>query len=507
MNPNLTLYLGDVYEKGTPTEFDNWYGLNQPGNTFYGRFREITLPTVGNHEYTGGQAPGYFDYWDNTAHYYSVDRHGWHIISLDTNPAFNQTAPGSAQYTWLQNDLASNTQPCTLAFYHQPRFNIGDEGPSNYLDPMWALMAQKGVDLVINGHDHSYQRYVPLDGAGNPSASGVTEIINGAGGHALGTFPASDSRLAASAQQFGALRLGLNSAGAAYQFVNTSGSVVDSGSTQCDTSTIDTTSPAAVTDLVATSTYKTKVDLTWTPPTDNVGVTRYRVFRDGSLLDTIAAATTYTDTTVTSGSTHTYTVRALDDAGNVSDASNGASATTPTVSVLFHDGFESGDLSNWTNPAGNGGVPNSGLSAQGTNVFAGSYAARALAASVGSNGASAWRTLSQPESNLYYVSRFKATSHNTSVNLMRMRSGLAASSPVVTVGPVRHEQTDPAERQRRHPGDDHQHHDRGRRQLAHRPGAHRGRRCRLDRGLAGRHEGHRPQPFDGRPRDQPGREG
>ena len=141
MNPNLTLYLGDVYEKGTPTEFDNWYGLNQPGNTFYGRFRDITLPTVGNHEYTAGQAPGYFDYWDNTPHYYSVNRHGWHIISLDANSAFNQTAVGTPQYTWLQNDLNSNTQPCTLAFYHQPRYNIGDEGPSTYLDAMWSLMA------------------------------------------------------------------------------------------------------------------------------------------------------------------------------------------------------------------------------------------------------------------------------------------------------------------------------------------------------------------------------
>ena len=322
MNPNLTLYLGDVYEKGTPTEFDNWYGLNQPGNTFYGRFRDITLPTVGNHEYTAGQAPGYFDYWDNTPHYYSVNRHGWHIISLDANSAFNQTAVGTPQYTWLQNDLNSNTQPCTLAFYHQPRYNIGDEGPSTYLDAMWSLMASKGVDLVINGHDHSYQRYVPLDGAGNPSPSGVTEIINGAGGHALGAFPGSDPNLAASAQQFGALKLGLNSAGAAYQFVNTSGSVVDSGSTKCNTSTIDTTSPAAITDLVATSTYKTKIDLTWTPPTDNVGVTRYRIFRDGSLLDTIAAASTYSDTTVTPGSSHSYTVRALDDAGNVAAASN-----------------------------------------------------------------------------------------------------------------------------------------------------------------------------------------
>ncbi|MGZ4437744.1 MAG: fibronectin type III domain-containing protein [Nocardioidaceae bacterium] len=433
MNPNLTLYLGDVYEKGTPTEYDNWYGLSQPTNTFYGRFRDITLPTIGNHEYTAGQAPGYFDYWDNTPHYYSVDRNGWHIVSLDTNSAFNQTAVGTPQYTWLQNDLQNNTQPCTLVFYHQPRFNIGDEGPSTYLDPIWSLMAQNGVDLVINGHDHTYQRYVPLDGAGNPSATGVTEIINGAGGHALGGFPGSDTRLAATAQQFGALKLGLNSAGAAYQFVTTSGTTLDSGSAKCDATTADTVSPTAPTNLTATSTYKTKIDLSWTPSTDDVGVTRYRIFRDGALLDTISAASSYSDTTVTPGSTHSYQVRALDDAGNVSGASNTASATTPTVAVLFHDGFETGDMSNWTNPGGTTNPPNSGLTVQSNDVFAGTYAARALSAS-GTNGASAWKTLAQSESDLYYEARFKVNSHSSTVNLLRMRNGLAASSPIVTAG-------------------------------------------------------------------------
>ena len=100
MNPNLTLYLGDVYEKGTPTEFDNWYGLEPAGGTRSTAGSATSrCPTVGNHEYTAGQAPGYFDYWDNTPHYYSVNRHGWHIISLDANSAFNQTAAGTPQYT------------------------------------------------------------------------------------------------------------------------------------------------------------------------------------------------------------------------------------------------------------------------------------------------------------------------------------------------------------------------------------------------------------------------
>ena len=187
---------------------------------------------------------------------------------------------------------------------------------------------------------------------------------------------------------------------------------------------------------------------------------------------------------MTPGSTHSYTVRALDDAGNVAAASNIASATTPNVSVLFHDGFESGDMSNWTNPAGNGGVPNSGLSVQSTDVFAGTYAAKALAAVAGANGASAWRTLSQPESNLYYVARFKANSHNTSVNLMRMRNGLAASSPVVSLGLSTTNKLTLRNDSAVTPGDDHQRHDRDARRLAHGPGA-RARSALPDRRRSG----------------------
>jgi chitodextrinase len=430
-NPNLMLYLGDVYEKGTSTEFDNWYGDNQPDSPFYGRLRSITLPSVGNHEYEGNQAPGYFDYWDNVPHYYSVNRHGWHIISLDSNSAYGQLSPTSAQYQWLQQDLAANTQPCTLAFFHHPRFNIGDEGPSTGVDGFWKLFAQYGVDLVVNGHDHTYQRYAALDGNGNPDPAGVTEIINGAGGHALGQFPGSDPNLVKSAQEFGALRLGLNQAGAAFRFTTVNGSTLDSGSVKCNSATADTTSPTAPLNLTATSTYKTRIDLSWKAATDNVGVTRYRVFRDGSLLTTVDAGESYADNAVTPGSTHSYTVRALDDAGNVSAASDPASATTPAVSVLFHDGFESGDLSQWTNPPPIANPVQTGLAIDTTQVSDGAFSARSTVN--GNAGSAAWHTLAQPESNLYYTARFKAVSHTGQVNLMRLRNGTLSSGAIASL--------------------------------------------------------------------------
>jgi fibronectin type 3 domain-containing protein len=425
-NPNLFLYLGDVYENGTSTEFYNWYrssGGALPTNGYYGRFNSITDPTIGNHEYTLGQAPGYFDFWDNVPHYYSYNSHGWHFISLDANSAFNQTAPGTAQYDWLVNDLNSNTQPCTIVYYHQPLYNIGEEGPSTYLSSFWSLFAQHSVDLVVNGHDHTYQRWTPLDAAGNPSPNGVTELVAGAGGHALGVFVTSDSRVVATATQFGALRFELNNEGAAYQFDNTNNQVLDSGSVPCDPSASDIVAPTAPTNLTATASYKTRIDLAWNQSSDNVGVTGYEIYRDGQPLVTIGPQSSYSDNSVLPGSTHTYKVRALDAQGNHSGFSNDATATTPTVAVLFHDGFESGDFSNWTT--------NNGLVAQQAHVFAGSWAAEAVA--TGGAGASAFKNLAQSETSLYYVTRFNVLSQTTNVNLLRFRNNLAAANALATL--------------------------------------------------------------------------
>ena len=103
--PELFLYLGDVYEKGMPTEFYNWYGTS---STFFGRFKTISNPTIGNHDYLSGAAPGYFDYWDNVPNYYSFNAGGWHFISLNSISKFSPTAVGSAQYNFVQQDLTNS---------------------------------------------------------------------------------------------------------------------------------------------------------------------------------------------------------------------------------------------------------------------------------------------------------------------------------------------------------------------------------------------------------------
>jgi chitodextrinase len=404
--PNLFLYLGDVYEKGTSTEFRNWY---DPAY-WYGGLRSITNPTIGNHEYENGAAPGYFGYWDNVPHYYSYDANGWHFISLDTNSQFGQVAPGTGQYTWLAGDLANNTQPCTLVYFHHPLFNIGQEGGSSSLQPLWQLLVQHGVDLVVNGHDHTYQRWVPLDGNGNPSPQGITELVDGTGGHALGSFISTDSRVAASASAYGALRLELNPNGAVYAFVTAQGQTLDSGSVQCGVSS-DSTPPTTPAGLTATAPSDGEVDLSWTPSTDAVGVTGYEVWRDEALLSSGSSAS-YVDSSVTPSTTYQYKVRAYDAAGNRSGFSGSASVTTPAAGAAFSDGFESGDLSKWASSRG--------ISAQQGEVFAGSWAARAIA-----NGSPAYATttLSAERTELFYRAQVKVISQGAnSTYLLRFRT-------------------------------------------------------------------------------------
>ncbi|HSM38313.1 MAG TPA: right-handed parallel beta-helix repeat-containing protein, partial [Candidatus Limnocylindrales bacterium] len=276
-NPNMFSYVGDVYERGTATEFTNWYGID----TNYGRFRSITNPVIGNHENLDPNSAGYFDYWDNAPNYYSVDAAGWHLLFIDSTGTFGQTSPSSQQYQWIAADLAANQSPCTMAIYHHPAYTIApsyNSGDPGRVQPIWTLLANNGVDVVINGHDHDYQRWMPMDGSGTVTPGGTTEFVVGTGGHGIQGFVRSDSRVAAgfdtSPAAFGALRMELNSAGAAYQFIDVDGIVLDSGSLQCAGSA-DTEPPSVPTNLVASATSSAAVDLSWTGSIDNIGVTAY----------------------------------------------------------------------------------------------------------------------------------------------------------------------------------------------------------------------------------------
>ena len=332
-NPNLFLYLGDVYEDGTVAEYYNWYGT---GGTNFNSLYSITDPTIGNHEYTGSQAPGYFDYWNNVPNYYSFDAGGWHFISLNSNASRFPVDINSAQYAWLSQDLAANSGACTIVYFHHPLFNIGPEGPTTAMSDIWALMAQNNVSIVLNGHDHDYQRWVALDANGQPSPSGITEFVAGGGGHGTQTILNSDSRVVysndLSPQAFGALKLALNPGGASFAYINSSGIILDSGVVPCVTAGADGQAPSVPAGFSANVTGATQVDLAWQASSDNVGVSGYTIYRDDIAIATVPGSSlTYADHSAFPTTTYSYSVDAYDLASNHSSTSTPVSVTTPVM--------------------------------------------------------------------------------------------------------------------------------------------------------------------------------
>jgi len=239
--------------------------------------------------------------------------------------------PSKAQTDWLAADLASSTAACTIASFHYPVLNVGPRGDTPALFSTWAQLVNGGVDIVLTGHDHNYQRWTPLGADLTPDAGGATQFVLGAGGHGVQSFTRTDSRLAFGSDQvptsYGALRLALNSGGAAFDYRSTAGNVLDSGTVACSGAGPDTLAPTTPTDLQAVATTGIQVDLSWQASTDNVGVDAYRILRDGTQIATVGGlATSHTDTPVSPDTTYEYSVVAVDAAGNTS-------APTPPVQV------------------------------------------------------------------------------------------------------------------------------------------------------------------------------
>ena len=189
--------------------------------------------------------------------------------------------------------------------------------------------------------------------------------------------------------------------------------------------TVDSTSPGAPGGFTASASSSFSVGLGWTAATDNTGVTGYDIFRDGSLLVTVPAVTTYTDVTVGGGSTHSYAVRARDVAGNVSGFTPTIPVTTPVAPPpVFADGFETGDLSAWTTKGGP-------LAVEGVTVHGGTHAAEANTTAVGGY---AKKTLPSTYVDGYARVWFDVVAQTGQVNLLRLREAGDASIGYAYIG-------------------------------------------------------------------------
>ncbi|GMV65570.1 MAG: hypothetical protein AMXMBFR75_13680 [Candidatus Hinthialibacteria bacterium] len=190
MDPAFVINSGDLVQRGQ--DYSQW--KPQFFEPLQPLIKNVCIFTVlGNHE---GNAPQYYQYLSlpknggNEA-WWSTDIGNIHLVGLDSNAGYNATAPGSPQYEWLKNDLASTRQEWIIVTFHHPMFSFHPTRGVNQVRWDWQpLFQEMGVDLVLVGHDHHYGRTFPIGPFTNDPARGVVHITSGGGGANL--YPVHD---------------------------------------------------------------------------------------------------------------------------------------------------------------------------------------------------------------------------------------------------------------------------------------------------------------------------
>ena len=220
-----------AYPHGAEAEFRTCYGPT------WGRHRERTRPTPGNHDYETPGAAAYFAYFGANAGpaglgYYTYTAGSWQVIALNSEIDVRAASP---QGLWLRTTLAQERALCTVAYWHRPLFNSGAHGDARDLRDLWRILYDFGVDVVIAGHEHVYERFAPQTPDGVLDLErGIRQFTVGTGGGTLTsvTAPRANSEVAGSA--WGVLVLTLNDGSYSWEFRPVAGaSFSDGGSGAC----------------------------------------------------------------------------------------------------------------------------------------------------------------------------------------------------------------------------------------------------------------------------------
>lgn len=201
-------------------------------------------PTPGNHEHLSVGAAPYYQYFGSKAGsakkgYYSYDVGEWHVIVINGEIVVNSSfsdAERKAQEEWLRGELKGPQKFCSMAYWHQPLFSSGWHGDAPVLRPIWQLLQDGGVDLILNGHDHDYERFLPQNAFGVvDSTRGMIQYVVGTGGGDLRGFRNNPRATSAARVQgyFGVLKLTLGKGEFRAAFLDVNGRVWDPSGGKC----------------------------------------------------------------------------------------------------------------------------------------------------------------------------------------------------------------------------------------------------------------------------------
>ncbi len=227
------LALGDnQYGAGLLSEYRGSY------DPTWGRYKAVTAPVAGNHEYRSGSPAGYFDYFGPAAGtrgqgWYSYDVGAWHLIALNS---IEPMAQGSPQNRWLESDLAAHPTRCVLAYWHYPLYAAGSIAPGmGKSRPAWSDLLGARADVVLAGHEHQYERWARMNQSGAVTSDGIRQFVVGTGGVGHSSSPVTQRAglEKVDSTAFGVLRLTLHPDSYDWTLVSENGSVRDAGSDAC----------------------------------------------------------------------------------------------------------------------------------------------------------------------------------------------------------------------------------------------------------------------------------
>ena len=223
---------------------DNAYSL--PGSRLgytdcyektWGRFVGKTFAIPGNHDYENDDSRYYFDYFGAKASpdgkrtgYYRIDQSGWTVFALNSNI---DASAASVQAQWLKQELAT-AQPCVAAAWHHARFTSAPDGDNTRMTALWDILNQAKADVVLQAHEHHYERFAPMTSDGTLSATGgMRSFVVGTGGAETYAHARVRAGSEKQAEAFGVMRLSLSAGNAKWRFIDVDNAVRDEGAFDC----------------------------------------------------------------------------------------------------------------------------------------------------------------------------------------------------------------------------------------------------------------------------------